>query len=66
MAQEQLDIKKMNEELMALKKKVAALSKILEEDLEFSRRIEEAYQRHDNGDFIEMPQEDFLKELEKW
>jgi len=36
------------------------------EDLEFARRTEEAYQRHDRGEFIRMNYEDFLKELKKW
>lgn len=36
------------------------------EDMEFARRTEEAYRRHEEGDFIEMDSEKFLKELEKW
>jgi len=36
------------------------------EDLEFARRTEEAYQRHDGGEFIRMNYEDFLKEIKKW
>ncbi len=40
--------------------------KIVAEDLEFARRTEEAYKRHERGEFISMDSEDFLKELEKW
>ncbi len=36
------------------------------EDLEFARRTEEAYQRHEAGDFIRKDAKEFLKELEKW
>lgn len=38
----------------------------LAEDLEFARRTEEAFRRHEEGNFIEMDSEMFLKELEKW
>ena len=36
------------------------------EDLEFAGRTEEAWKRHDQGQFIETDSETFLKELEKW
>ncbi len=36
------------------------------EDMEFARRTEEAYRRHEEGDFMEMDSEKFLKELGKW
>lgn len=36
------------------------------EDLEFARQTEEAYRMHEEGDFIEMDSEKFLKELKKW
>ena len=36
------------------------------EDMEFSRQTEEAYRKHEEGDFIEMDSEKFLKELKKW
>jgi AbrB family looped-hinge helix DNA binding protein len=47
-------------------KKEKDFSKNLEEDLEFARRTEEAWERYDKGEFISMDSEDFLKELEKW
>tara|TARA_B100002003_G_C13686745_1_gene346424 strand:- start:259 stop:447 length:189 start_codon:yes stop_codon:yes gene_type:complete len=62
MEQKQITIEKMNEEIENLKKRFEKL----EEDLEFSRRIEEAYQRHEAGDVIEMDGEEFLKEIKKW
>ena len=47
-------------------KKEKDFSKNLEEDLEFAKRTEEAWERYDKGEFISMDSEDFLKELEKW
>ncbi len=35
----------------------------MKEDLEFAKRTEEAWQRIDNGEFIEMPADKFLEEL---
>lgn len=36
------------------------------EDIEFARRIEEAYKRHERGEFKTLPADKFLEELEKW
>lgn len=47
-------------------RKMKEMEKILEEDLEFAKRTEEAWQRYDKGEFISMDSKDFLKELEKW
>ena len=47
-------------------KKVVDLDENFEEDLEFARRTEEAHKRYDQGKFITMSKEDFLKELETW
>lgn len=47
-------------------KKADKFDKNLKEDLEFARRTEEAYKRHERGDFIEMEGDEFLEELEKW
>lgn len=47
-------------------KKVSDFSKNLEEDLEFAEKTEEAYKRHERGEFISQPADKFLKELEKW
>ena len=38
----------------------------MKDDLEFARRTEEAWQRIENGEHIEMPVDKFLEELEKW
>lgn len=43
-----------------------SLHKYFKEDIELSKRIDEAYKRYDNGDFISLSQEDFLEEIEKW
>ena len=38
----------------------------IEEDLEFARRTEEAFERYEAGEFRSMSEEDFLKEIERW
>ena len=40
--------------------------KKLKEDLEFTKRTEEAWKRYDRGKFISMSGDEFLKELKKW
>ncbi len=47
-------------------KKASKLDENLKEDLEFARRTEEAYKRHERGEFITQDADDFLKDLEKW
>jgi AbrB family looped-hinge helix DNA binding protein len=47
-------------------KKADDFDKNIEEDLEFARRIEEAYRRHEKGDFIDMDSDEFLEEMKKW
>lgn len=47
-------------------KKVNRFSKKLLEDLEFSRRTEEAWKRHDAGKFKRMSADEFIKEIKKW
>lgn len=47
-------------------KPIDELEEQLKEDLEFARRTEEAYKRHEKGDFIEMEWDDFVKEFNKW
>ncbi|MAF50727.1 MAG: AbrB family transcriptional regulator [Nanoarchaeota archaeon] len=46
-------------------KKASAMDKQLKEDIEFARRTEEAWKAYDRGEFISMPADKFLKELEK-
>ena len=47
-------------------KKAKDFDKNLEEDLEFARRTEEAWERYDKGEFISMDFDDFLREAKKW
>jgi AbrB family looped-hinge helix DNA binding protein len=47
-------------------KKAEKLSEKMREDLEFARRTEEAYQRIENGEGIEMDFDDFIEEMKKW
>ncbi len=49
-----------------LLKKADDLDEQFKEDLEFARRTEEAYKRHEKGDFKKMSADKFLEELEKW
>ena len=37
----------------------------MKEDIEFARRTDEAWKRHQRGEFIEMEADDFLKEIKK-
>jgi len=47
-------------------KKATKMDEKFQEDLKFARRTEEAFQRHDRGEFIRMSGEEFLKEIKKW
>ena len=38
----------------------------LQEDLQASRRVKEAWERYDKGQFKTLPADQFLKELQKW
>lgn len=47
-------------------KKADTLSEKFKEDLEFAKRTEEAWQRHDKGQFKTLELNEFLEELDKW
>ena len=49
-----------------LLEKASELSEKLMEDLKFAERTEEAWKRHDRGEFKTRTKEEFLKELKKW
>lgn len=49
-----------------LLKKADDLDEKFKEDLEFVRKTEEAWKRHDKGEFETMEFEDFIKEMKKW
>ena len=49
-----------------LLKRADDLDEKFKEDLEFSRRTEEAWKRHDAGEFKRMEFDDFIKEMKKW
>ncbi|MEK6914306.1 MAG: AbrB/MazE/SpoVT family DNA-binding domain-containing protein [Nanoarchaeota archaeon] len=49
-----------------LLKKADDLDEKFKEDLEFCRRTEEAWQRHDRGEFKRMDFDEFIKEIKKW
>jgi len=46
-------------------KSVHDFDKNIEEDLEFARRTEEAWQRYEKGEFVSQSSDDFLRDLEK-
>ena len=46
--------------------KAEHFDKNLEEDLEFAKRTEEAYKRHEKGDFISIDGDEFLEQMKKW
>jgi bifunctional DNA-binding transcriptional regulator/antitoxin component of YhaV-PrlF toxin-antitoxin module len=47
-------------------KSVKSLASDLEEDLEYIKRIDQAWEDYDKGKFVKMSKEAFLKELKKW
>lgn len=47
-------------------KKADKLTEQMKEDLEFARRTEEAYKRHERGESIEMDFDEFISEMKKW
>jgi len=49
-----------------LLKRADDLDEKFKEDLEFARRTEEAYKRHERGEFKRLSATKFLEELEKW
>ena len=49
-----------------LLKKADDLDEKFKEDLEFSRRTEEAYKRIESGKGIKMDFDEFIKEMRKW
>ncbi len=49
-----------------LLKKADDLDENFKEDLQFARRTEDAYKRHERGDFKTLSVDKFLEELEKW
>ncbi len=59
---EQITIEKMNKRINELNKKFEKLK----EDIEFSRRIRDAWDSYDRGEFKEMEFDDFMKEIKKW
>jgi hypothetical protein len=65
MAQKRVSLNEVYEVLLELKSKMQKMDQYIE-DPEFARRTEEAYQRHEAGDFIEMDEKEFLEELKKW
>ena len=61
---EKFIIVKMGEEITLINEKY--FDEKLKDDLIFAKRTEEAYKRHERGDFIEMNGDKFIKEMKKW
>jgi len=47
-------------------KSVEDFEENVKEDLEFAKKTEEAYKRHEAGDFVKMDADEFLEKLRKW
>jgi len=47
-------------------KKATNLDENFKEDLDFAKRTEEAYKRHERGEFVKMDFDEFIKKMEKW
>ena len=47
-------------------KRATKMDEQLQEDLEFARRTEEAWQRFDKGEFISVNSENLFEEMDKW
>ena len=60
------NINDLSREVMLLKKEFAKMEEFMEENLEFTKRTEEAWQEIDEGNCTKMDSEDFLKEIKKW
>lgn len=56
----------MKHDKQIIMKKASDMEESLQEDLQFAKRTEEAFKRHEKGLFKEMEAEEFLKELKKW
>lgn len=59
---EQITLEKINERINELNEKFEKL----EEDLEFARRTDEAYERIEAGEYISLDSDDLLEEMKKW
>ena len=56
----------LSREILLLKQEFAKMKKILNEDLEFAKGTEEAWQEIEEGKCTRMNSEDFLREIKKW
>ena len=63
---ETANINNLSREVMLLKKEFAKMKKFIEENLEFAKRTEEAWQEIDEGKCTKMDSKDFLNEIKKW
>ncbi len=60
---EQINIAKISEEIISLKKEVAEIKHFIIDNLEFARRTEEAWQEIDEGNFSEYSTKEFFEKL---
>jgi len=65
MEQKQVSLNDVYKVLLDLKAKMNKMDQYIE-DLEFARRTEEVYQRHEAGEFKQKSSKEFLKELKQW
>ena len=62
---QQISLEKIYKKLENLENLMKRFEKFAE-DLEFARKTEEAYKRHEEGNSKEMNSEEFLRKLKKW
>lgn len=65
MEQAQISLNQVYAVLLELKAKMQKMDKYLD-DLEFARRVAEAWERYDQGKFKSLPTDKFLEQLKKW
>ncbi len=65
MEQQQISLNQVYAVLLELKAKMQKIDQYME-DLEFARRVAEAWERHDQGKFKSLPADKFLEQLKKW
>ena len=63
---ETISLNQLNIEVINLKKELFKIKKFLNEELEFAKGTEEAWQEIDEGKFRKMGDKEFLKEIDKW
>lgn len=62
---EQMSLSEVNKEIIKLKEEMVRIKSIVEDDLEFAKRTEEAWQEIDDGKFKEYSVDEFFESLKE-